>query len=204
MNDGTWTVKEVERIVIRDFVEEWHYSGSINGVLSTYCFALYHNEELVGAMIFGKVGMAGAWKKYAENEKDILELRRLCCIDDTPKNTESFFIGKCLKWLRDNTLVKTIISYADANHGHSGIIYQATNFKHKGMTAKGRVIMLGDRQYHDKTIRTMYKGRLKPFAKRVKDALENGDAYYKTTIPKHIYLFDIKRKGYKRDKIKSL
>lgn len=148
-------------------------------------------DTMVGAMIYGGLGMANCWKKYAENKEDIIELRRLCCIDDTPKNTESYFIGKTLKWLLKNTSIKKVISYADNTYGHRGVIYQASNFKHLGKTAKGRVIMWQGKRYHDKTIRTKYKGELKPFAKRVKEALEKGEAYYEETKGKEIYLYDL-------------
>lgn len=192
----TYTVEPCERKEIRDFIEKWHYSHNINGLLSQYCFKLMDGDTMVGAMIYGGLGMANCWKKYAENKEDIIELRRLCCIDDTPKNTESYFIGKTLKWLLKNTSIKKVISYADNTYGHKGIIYQASNFKHLGKTAKGRVIMWNGKRYHDKTIRTKYKGELKPFAKRVKEALEKGEAYYEETKGKEIYLYDLeKRRG---------
>ena len=187
----TYTVEPCERKEIRDFIEKWHYSHNINGLLSQYCFKLMDGDTMVGAMIYGGLGMANCWKKYAENKEDIIELRRLCCIDDTPKNTESYFIGKTLKWLLKNTSIKKVISYADNTYGHKGIIYQASNFKHLGKTAKGRVIMWNVKRYHDKTIRTKYKGELKPFAKRVKEALEKGEAYYEETKGKEIYLYDL-------------
>lgn len=177
---------------VRDFIEKWHYSHNINGLMSSYCFKLMDGDEMKGAMIFGKLGMANAWRKYGESESDVLELRRLVCIDDTPKNTESFFIGKCLRWLKQNTEVKIIVSYADPNYGHQGIIYQATNFTNKGLTSKGKVIMWGDKKYHDKAIRTMYKGKLKPFAQKLKHALENGEAHYKTQEPKIIYVKELR------------
>lgn len=184
-----YTVRPVDRVEIREFIETWHYSGSINGLMSVHCFGLYAPEgSLVGGMIYGGLGMANAWKKYGERIEDVLELRRLACIDDTPRNAESFFIGKTLRWLKKNTKVKTIVSYADANYGHSGVIYQATNFEHRGMTAPGRVIIHEGRKYHDKAVRTKYKGELKPFARRLKDALDRGDAYYEKQVPKHIYV----------------
>ena len=68
--------------------------------------------------------------------EDVIELRRLCCIDATPKNTESRFIGYCLRWLRKNTEMKAVLSLADPNVGHQGIIYKATNFKEIGKTFK--------------------------------------------------------------------
>lgn len=187
----TYTVEPCERKEIRDFIEKWHYSHNINGLLSQFCFKLMDGDTMVGAMIYGGLGMANCWKKYAENKEDIIELRRLCCIDDTPKNTESYFIGKTLKWLLKNTSIKKVISYADNTYGHRGVIYQASNFKHLGKTAKGRVIMWQGKRYHDKTIRTKYKGELKPFAKRVKEALEKGEAYYEETKGKEIYLYDL-------------
>lgn len=186
----TFTVELCERKEIRDFIEKWHYSQNINGLISDYCFKLLDGDKIIGAMIYGRIAMAGVWKKYAEEEGDLTELRRLCCIDDTPKNTESYFIGKTLRWLKKNTDIKRVISYADMTYNHEGTIYKASNFKHCGMTAKGRVIMYQGKRYHDKTIRTKYKGELKPFAKKVKEALETGEAEYVKTQGKHIYIYD--------------
>ncbi len=206
-------MKPCTRNQIADFIEQWHYSQNINGVVSDYCFSLLDGSTLIGAMIYGKIAMADVWKKYADNESDLIELRRLCCIDDTPKNTESYFIGQTLRWLKQNTDIKRVISYADTTYGHEGTIYKATNFKHCGMTNTGRVIIydgsLEDsdqltmfdnpkknktHRYHDKTIRTGYKNRLKPFAQKIKKALETGNAWYENTSGKHIYLYDLKRK----------
>ena len=74
----------------------------------------------------------------------------------------------------------------------------ATNFKHVGFTPGGRVIMYQGKRYHDKTIRTKYNGRLKPFAQRIKDALETGEAYYTKTKGKHIYYYSLNDKKSKR------
>lgn len=153
---------------------------------------LTYKGEIIGGMIYGALAMANAWKKYAAEIGDVIELRRLCCIDDTPKNTESYFIGKTLRWLKRNTEIKTVVSYADPEYGHSGVIYRASNFQHIGMTSKGKVIMWEGRKYHDKAIRTKYKGELKPFAKRIKEALENGEAEYKKTEGKHIYIYKLR------------
>ena len=188
----SYKVELCERNEIRDFIEEWHYSKNINGLISDYCFKLLDGDDIIGGMIYGRIAMAGVWKKYADNENELTELRRLCCIDDTPKNTESYFIGHTLRWLRKNTSLKRVVSYADTTYNHSGTIYKASNFKNIGMTAKGRVIMYNDRRYHDKTVRTKYKGELKPFAKKIKAALETGEAEYVKTKGKHIYIYELK------------
>ncbi len=181
-------VRRCERKEIKDFIEKWHYSKNINGLICDYCFKLTYNGKLIGAMIYGRIAMLGVWKKYVNNEKDLTELRRLCCIDKTPKNTESYFIGKTIRWIRDNTRIKLILSYADKTYGHVGIIYQASNFSLVGETAVGKVILYKGKKYHDKTIRTKYKGKLKPFALKIKEALEIGKARYIKTKPKTLIL----------------
>jgi len=190
-NVKDFVVKICDRKEIKSFIEAWHYSKSINGLKSNYCFKLMNNKTIIGAMIYGQIGMANVWKKYADKENELIELRRLCCIDDTPRNTESYFIGFTLRWLKKNTEIKKVISYADSNYNHTGIIYKASNFKYLGMTSGGRVIVYNNKQYHDKTIRTKYKGRLKPFAQKIKAALENNLAHYTKTKGKHIYVYEL-------------
>jgi hypothetical protein len=182
-----------DRKEIVGFVEHWHYSKNVNGLTTDYCFKLLDADgNMIGAMIYGKIAMANVWKKYAQQESELIELKRLCCIDNTPKNTESFFIGHTLRWLKKNTGIKTVISYADMTYSHEGTIYKASNFVYCGMTAKGKVIMYNGKRYHDKTIRTKYKGELKPFAVEIKKALETGDAKYVDTLGKHIYLYGLR------------
>ena len=48
-------IKNVPRQSVRNFIEKWHYSKSINGMKSSYCFVLYRENEMIGAMtdVFG-------------------------------------------------------------------------------------------------------------------------------------------------------
>ncbi len=197
-----YRVVKCERNDIKDFIEKHHYSKSINGCISDYCFMLLDGSKMIGACFFGRMAMAGQWKKYTDNPDEITELRRLCCVDNTKKNTESFFISKCLKWLKLNTKINIVISYADPYYSHTGVIYRACSFKYLGQSSRGRFIMWNGKKYHDKTIRTKYKGVLKPFAKKVKDALDKKEAYYVQSDGKHIYLKNIVRKRKSRPKNK--
>jgi hypothetical protein len=144
-------------------------------------------------MFYGRMAMANQWKRFSDSPDNVIELRRLCCIDDTPKNTESYFIGKSLRlltkdWRKDGV----VVSYADKEYGHTGTIYKASNFEMIGEVKGARVIVYGDRTYHDKAIRTKYKGDLKPFAKRLKAALEDGSAFYKQTKGKYTYVYRLR------------
>ena len=189
-----WKVKRVCRKDIQSFIEQWHYSGSINGCHSDFCYALYDEANwMVGAMFFGRMAMVGQYKRFHENESEVIELRRLCCIDKTPKNTESYFIGKALRLLSKDWKGSIVVSYADAEYGHEGTIYKASNFE-KGLFVKGaKVIIHNGKRYHDKAIRTKYKGELKPFALRLKEALQKGEAFYKETKGKHTYIYRLRK-----------
>lgn len=187
-----WKVRLVERNDIKDFIESWHYSKSINGCISDYCFALYsQNDIMKGAMFYGRFAMANQWKRFCDDHTKVIELRRLCCVDDTPKNAESFFIGKSLRLLRKHWMSGIVVSYADKEHGHDGTIYKASNFKMVGEIPGAKVIIYNGKRYHDKAIRTKYKGKLKPFAIRIKNALATNDAYYKKTAGKYTYVYNL-------------
>ena len=193
MSVKSYTVEAVPRSEVAAFIERWHYSGSINGCIADYCFALYDGRTMVGAMFYGRMAMANQWKRFAASADEVIELRRLCCVDETPKNTESYFIGATLRWLKKNTRIKVVVSYADAQHGHSGIIYQASNFVAEGFRKGARVIKFNGKTYHDKAIRTKYRGELKPFAKRLVEALKDGSAVYEETAGKHCYVYRLRK-----------
>ena len=96
MTVRSFKVRRVERRDISLFIEKWHYSGSINGCIADFCYGLYDGEMLIGALFFGRMAMANQYRRFADSPEKVIELRRLCCIDDTPKNTESYFIGRSL------------------------------------------------------------------------------------------------------------
>jgi hypothetical protein len=181
-----------ERDDIIGFVEHWHYSKSINGIISDFCFRLMDNEQMIGAAIYGRLAMANQWKRFGESEADVIELRRLCCVDKTPKNTESFFIAKTLQWLKKHTQIKTVVSYADMEQNHTGTIYKASNFECLGQQAGAKVIMWNGKRYHDKAVRTKYNGQLKPFAVDLQSAIDAGAAVYQPTAGKVAYSYKLR------------
>ena len=76
MSVKKYKIKICNRKEIKTFIETWHYSKNINGVISDYCFKLMDGDTIIGAIIYGRIAMANVWKKYVKNEKDLIELRR--------------------------------------------------------------------------------------------------------------------------------
>jgi hypothetical protein len=186
-------VEVVDYRTAKPFVEAWHYSKSTNGLKISYCFGLFRAgeflPELVGVAMYGLPAMNNQAKSWnPDNPSGVLELRRLCCIDDTPKNAESFFISRTLKWLKKNTDIEVIISYADTNHGHAGTIYKASNFQFVGQTSSGVILMVDGKQYHDRTLRNP-----KPYARKIRERFLNKDpnVFLVKRQPKNIYLYKL-------------
>ena len=197
MSVTNYIVELCSRSEIVNFVETHHYSKNMNGLHISYCFKLMDGDTVIGAMVYGSLGMVGVAEKYSPNPSKILELKRLVCIDDTPKNTESYFIGWTLRWLQRNTDLEMIISYADKTFGHEGVVYKATNFECMGETSAGKVIMWNGRRYHGKTLRNKHNGKLKPVAIELKNALDDGSAQYVETLTKNIYIYRFKKRKQK-------
>jgi len=99
-----------------------------------FSFGLFVGLEMQGVIIYGKPASPSLCKGVCgtEESKNVLELTRLWIQDDTPKNTESFFIGQSLKLLPMQYDI--IVSYAEIGAGHVGTVYQATNWIYTGMS----------------------------------------------------------------------
>lgn len=170
---------------IKQFIEQWHYSKSARSQRQKHVFKLIDkSNQLVGVAIYGS-----AMSRHHGN--NIIELRRLCLIDDTPRNTESFFIAKTLKWLKRNTDYTQVISFADPNHGHQGIIYKASNFLYDGLEGNEnpRVVQFGNKQYH---MRQYYQKKGEVYAKdalRLQAAVKSGEASIIKQKRKHKYIY---------------
>lgn len=197
---------------IKNFMETNHYSRSAN-VAAMFCFALISKRDgIVGAAIYSKPAMNSIYKLYADKEEDVVELRRLVCIDDTPKNTESYFVGKTLRWLVLNTDKKTVVTYADPSFGHVGHAYRACNMKYDGKSGTTVVLeipvekcvhegrtCLGEGkticQVHDRNMRSKVKGSdaYTPAALKLREMYNQGIAKLVPRDTKHRYHYHLEQ-----------
>jgi hypothetical protein len=82
---------------------------------------------------------------------------RLVLLDEVPKNSESKFISWCIRWLKKNTDLAALISFADPKYGHSGTIYKASNWTYCGLQKQDRDrIFINEKEVHPKSAYNIY------------------------------------------------
>lgn len=177
----------------RVFVCEWgdiapifrdnHYKSDHIGGDIALCFRLDFNCNTIGGAVFGP-------PRHQVYGTATLDLRRFACVEDAPKNTESFFLSKCILFIKKNKLADRIVTFADETQGHKGIIYKACNFRKIGVTAKGKHIVWNGRQYH---MRSLTINR--PYSRDLKEALKNGEATIVNGLHKNIFAYEISKKS---------
>lgn len=90
--------------------------------------------SLVGVITYGTPASPPLCRGIAGEEEapHVTELTRLWIADITPKNAESFLIGKSLKMLPAEKDI--VVSFAEVRAGHVGTVYQATNWIYTGLS----------------------------------------------------------------------
>ena len=131
-----YTVKKISASIAKEYIIKNHYShGSHNG--PSPCYGLFDSDSLIGVLMFATPCSENVRASVfgPEHKNSVIELHRLHILDVTPKNTESYFISRCLKLIKtDRPHTKAVISFSDTTIGHEGTIYKATNAYRIGHT----------------------------------------------------------------------
>ena len=164
---GNLEIKPATRMDCAPYILGIHYAKRFPSV--SYAFALYRDGVIVGVVTYGTPASSPLRKGIAgkENSHHVLELNRLC-LRDNLKNEASQLIAGSIKMLPAR---KIIISFADTEQGHRGIVYQAKGKEH----------------LHGQTIADEFRGvKNRAAAMRQK---YGDDFYLKPRARKHRYIF---------------
>ncbi len=115
----------------REWILLKHYAHRMPSI--TFSYGLYLNGSLEGIVCYGSPASQSLCKGVCgeKYKADVLELNRLVINSTAPKNSASLLVSRSIKMLPRDSI---IVSYADTDMGHLGIIYQATNFIYTGAT----------------------------------------------------------------------
>lgn len=113
-------------------------------------FGLEINNMIEGVCVYGQPSPPIQKHAFMERDFQLFELSRLV-VQTTQKNAASFLVGNSLRMLAAPCAV---ISYADTEQGHSGIVYQATNWIYTGATkSHDKAYVVDGKRVHPMTLR---------------------------------------------------
>lgn len=127
---------------------------------ASHCYGLFDDMgAMVGVITYGKPASHSLCKGICgpEEEEHVIELTRLWIADITPKNAESFLISRSLKMLPPH--IDIVVSFAEISAGHTGVVYQATNWIYTGMSDKHVIWLIdGETSKHQRHLFDSYGG----------------------------------------------
>lgn len=127
-----------------------------------------------------------------DRPNEVVELTRLWLADGMPKNSESRVISIALRAIKKKPgRFRAVLSYADEQEGHTGTIYQATNWRYMGLSSSntGTAIVVGDKKYSSRSFNSKYGTHS---IEKLKGILGRDDvSYFKTETRKHAYVFPL-------------
>ena len=139
------SIRQIDKASAKKMVVKYHYSklwtkcsvalGLFRKTGNEHSFFDEAEEEMVGVIVYGDpIGrLTGQSISDEIDRTEVLELTRLFIHDGYGSNIESWFISQSFNWLRKfRTEIKALVSYASPVEGHSGTIYQATNWIYQG------------------------------------------------------------------------
>jgi hypothetical protein len=157
-------------------------------------FGLEIEGMIEGVCVYGQPSPPIQKHAFKDRDFQLFELARLV-IQTKQKNAASFLVGNSLKMLDAPCAV---VSYADTEQGHSGIVYQATNWLYTGATkSHDKAYLVDGKRTHPMTLRD--QGITDP----TRWAKENGIAMI-SPMEKHRYFQLVGNKKQRRAMLSKL
>ena len=173
--------------------KHFHYAKRVPQAV--YSYAIFNQGFFCGVIVFGYGANPQIAKPFNLWQGQVLELVRVAL--NGKQTCTSQALAMALKRLKkDNPQIKIIVSYADKDQDHKGIIYQATNWIYQGEFTKGAIkFYIRGKEVHKKTLFDRCKtGKIEEIKKIYKDDIEIGRGKGKY---RYIFCFDKKeRKKY--------
>jgi len=166
-----------------ELLEKYHYKGSKIGGGISHHLILKYQGKVYGGIVIGKMRHADKYENKA------VELRRMVLHPDCPKNTASYFLSKTIWWLKKNTDISIVYTFADQTVGHKGTCYKAANFEFVRDTPPTTHVLWKGQKYHPRSLNID-----RPYSYELREAVKDGTAKVVKGKPKSLFKYEIKRK----------
>ena len=131
----------------------FHYAKAVP--VNTFGYSVFNDKnEWCGVILYGTGANNNLAMQYNLNQGNVLELVRVALNGKHESTSKALAIS--LRLIKHKIpLCKLIISYADKDQNHNGIIYQATNWYYTGqsmLNKKDASYIIDGKRIHGKTI----------------------------------------------------
>lgn len=178
----------------------FHYAHAVP--VNTIGYNIFNDKnEWCGVVLFGTGANNHIASPYGMAQGEVLELVRVAL--NGKQETTSMAVSYALRELKkDAPMCKLVVSYADADQGHFGTIYQATNWIYTGIENVGSLgaFIINGKKTHPKSvysIRIVDKNGIRRHCPQTLEAIKkyldpNATEFY--TQGKRKYLFPMNKK----------
>lgn len=129
----------------------FHYAKSVPSV--QYGYNVYQDGEWCGVILFGLGATPNIASPFNCVQGEVLELVRVAL--NGKQNATSECVAATLRKLHEDAPhIKIVVSYADEDQNHKGIIYQATNWLYLGLTNQNErsAFIINGKKTHPRTV----------------------------------------------------
>ena len=148
-------------------VMNWHYSQQMPiGKLISY--GVWEDEIYIGAVLYGRGASPELGSAYGLSQVECCELVRVAL--NKHKASVSQIVSQTIKKLKEtNPGLRLIVSFADPEHDHKGIIYQAMNWIYCGQSSPSKEYYYKDKWFHSRMLKPTGFGTIPEIARLSKE-----------------------------------
>ena len=175
--------------------QNWHYSKTVPcGKIVKV--GVWEDNKFIGVVLFSRGANPYLFNSFNLTQDKGCELTRIAL--DKHKSNVSQIMSLAIRKLKSLCPdLELIISFADADQEHLGIIYQATNWIYSGLSnknKKGTAYIINNKKVHSKTANERVRSRnLRGTLDNIKRVYNTENVRHHITKGKHKYLMPLNK-----------
>lgn len=134
LKKSEWEVKITSLATAQDMVRRLHYAKGGSNTATDVHGLFRKGSDVCMGVAWWLPPTKVACLSVHEEWKKVVSLTRLVLEPSVPTNGASYLLGQSVKILRREGRWKALVTYADESQGHTGKIYQDSNWTYVGRT----------------------------------------------------------------------
>lgn len=170
-------------------VEKWHYSRTMP-MPPLVKIGVWEEGRFIGVVLFSRGASPYLGDAYGLDTTKVCELTRIALASHQTPVSRIIAIALRMLFRKDGNL-RLVVSFADANEGHHGGVYQAAGWVYAGETSRKFDFLGPDgKRYRDRQVTA--SGQARQFGKQTR-VLRPDQCTPLPLMPKHKYLYPLDR-----------